>query len=1218
MRTGISLFLLLLWGVMLCLGVVWYGMGGERAARELGERLSSPENGVRVSVERAGLALLPVPGLRLSGIIVRLAPAPGSPGASVYAETCVVRPVWKELFSGKLRLASIRLVRPTVLVTPASSTSSLSEKNAPPEAASPNGVPELFSGLRMEIADGRLETRGRDIIRLEGLNGEATLPEFAGGRFGGDRSGTRLSLGLKAVDWIRATGEDTASASDGAGSGHVARNENRHTRIALRDLHLDLDDVSFAAPSDDNSGTPSDSLPGVPGSIARARLRLSLDVASLLAPGGDDAPQSDPCRLLCAARLGLSAQGPTLVGEITLRGDLPLRGHPTPANLRIPFTLEPAVPDPTASLSGALTDALSGALPAAAGNATGPGNGEHAEETDASPAQPIVRIDAASLALDGNAAVFTGRFLPGRIAAFLPAFKGATGSPRLEGEAEVRDFSLPRWFGFARLLPAGLQNALEKMQGKLTFTLTPDALDITSLEASAAGMTFAGAGGVPDMAKPILTLNARAPEVNLETLFPELSGRAIQPRAHAMPPLVDVAPENDPKTKQNAATDRTGDPTDMGFDIRLAGDRVRWQRLSAQGLTFRATPANGREDGVRLDFGLESFYNGTVKAGLSLGNEIRLLCSLRNVDSEKPVTLLAGTQRFGGVLSGSLDLRRNGNFGESLAEFIRNSRTTFEITAQNGFWIREQDRTPKKGKGGASATSAGTRQPFEKILLAFEGQGTEPTVPGKQPDMTTCDGDWRLEMNTADWQAALRLNGPVTLSTRTGLPLSVPTGRARLSAMIDAWQVTASGNLSFDTARSTFACTDMRGDLRPAGVPSAVPAALSGDLEMPPAKNASGQVFSGRLSVSAPALRPLLWGKLPAETLARLPQEALRTLNASGSFSLSEKELRLENIRGRLDATTFSGTATRRAGSARSELPRWTLDAQIGELDLDRYMPSTPATRRRTGEGARSDGFRRFLETLQAVEADGRLSFDQCSLYKIRHDRLTLPFTLRQGVFTADPVRARVFGGQMGAGFRAEVLPRSAQGGTPGNAAGVRLRLRYTLADMDMLGLCRARKTEASLSGIASFEGDFHGVARTPDDIPGACSGNWAFRVKNGAVRSSAEATSAPVTTFSSLSASGQLANGVLSNNDLLLTGDTVSATGRGAMNLVKQTLDYRLNISLPGVPDIPVHYYGSLDKPERSVNAARAITGTLTNIGSGVLHLLEGAVSTPLRLMRP
>ena len=72
MRTGISLFLLLLWGVVLCLGVVWYGMGGGRAAREIGERLSSPENGVRVSVERAGLALLPVPGLRLSGIIVRL------------------------------------------------------------------------------------------------------------------------------------------------------------------------------------------------------------------------------------------------------------------------------------------------------------------------------------------------------------------------------------------------------------------------------------------------------------------------------------------------------------------------------------------------------------------------------------------------------------------------------------------------------------------------------------------------------------------------------------------------------------------------------------------------------------------------------------------------------------------------------------------------------------------------------------------------------------------------------------------------------------------------------------------------------------------------------------------------------------------------------------------------------------------------------------------
>ncbi len=1217
MRTGISLFLLLLWGVVLCLGVVWYGMGGGRAAREIGERLSSPENGVRVSVERAGLALLPVPGLRLSGIIVRLAPAQGRAGVSVYAETCVVRPAWKELFSGTLRLASIRLVRPTVLVTPASSTSSLPKENASPEAASSGGIPELFSGLRVEITDGRLETRGHDIVRLEGLNGEAVLPEFDGETFGGGRSGTRLSLGLKAVDWIRIAGEGTANVPDGAESARAARNENGQTRIALRDLHLDVDDVSFAAPSDDNSGVPPDSLSGVPGSIARARLRLSLDVASLLAPGGDDAPQTDPCRLLCAARLGLGAQGPTLVGEITLRGDLPLKGHPTPANLRIPFTLEPAVPDPTASLSGALTEALNDALPEAAGNATGPGNGGH-EETDAQPVQPIVRIDAASLTLDGNAAVFTGRFLPGGIAAFLPAFRGATGSPRLEGEAEVRRFSLPRWFGFARVLPAGLQNALDEMQGELKFTLTPDALDITSLHASAAGMTFAGVAGVSDMAKPILTLNARAPEVDLEALFPELSGRAPQPRTYAMPPLVDTAPENDPEKGQKAAAARTDDPAGMGFDIRLAGDRVRWRRLSARGLNFRATPASVPEDSVKLAFGLESFYNGTVKAELLLGNEIRLSCSLHDVDSEKPVTLLAGTQRFGGVLSGSLDLRRNGEFGGSLADFIRNSRATFEIMAQNGFWTCLQGRTSEKAKGNARATSAGARQPFEKIVLAFEGQGTESTASGQQPDMATCSGNWRLEMNTADWQAALRLNGPVTLSTRTGLPLSVPAGRARLSAVLEACQVTASGNISFNTAKRTFTCTDMRGDLRPAGVPSAVPAALSGDLEMLPAKDAPGEVFSGRLSVSAPALRPLLWGKLPAETLARLPQEALRTLNASGSFSFSEKELRLENVRGRLDATTFSGTATRRAGAGRGELPRWTLDAQIGEIDLDRYMPAAPATRRRTGDIARATGFTRFLENLQTVEAGGRLSFDQCSLYKIRHDKLTLPFTLRQGVFTADPVRARVFGGQMGAGFRAEVLPRSAQGGTPGSAAGVRLRLRYTLADMDMIGLCRARKMDTSLSGIASFEGDFHGVARNPDDIPGAFSGTCAFRVRNGAIRSSADATSAPVTTFSSLSASGQLTNGVLSNNDLLLTGDTVSATGRGAMHLGKQTLDYRLNISLPGVPDIPVHYYGSLDKPERTVNAARAITGTLTNIGSGVLHLLEGAVSTPLRLMRP
>lgn len=1220
MRTLISFLILLLWGFALCVGVLWYGMGGDRAAREIGERLSSPEDGIRVSVDRAGLAPLPVPHIRLSGIVVRIAPAPGRPEVSVYAERCVVRPVWKDLFSGSARLASVRLVRPTAVVMPVADVPQAKDEYTAPSEAPPN-IPELLSGLRIEVVDGRLEVRGNDRLRLEGLNGEAVLPTFAEQRSGG-RSTARLNLRLEAVDWTCATVEPRKATANRKARQKAQKDQPAAKMIPatlrLRNLDLDVSDVWFAAAhaaSDGAASPPSADAPAsLLESIAEGKVRVSLDVASLLASNTETTTRGDPCRLQCAARLGRSAQGPTLVGEITLRGDLPLKGYPTPADLRIPFTFEPAVPDPTASLSGALTDALSGALPqtaphtppASAGKTPGDDSRTKEEHT---PVQPIVRIDGASLTLDGAAAVFTGRFLPGRIAAFLPAFRNATGTPGLEGSLEVSRVSIPRWFGFARLLPDGLRDALDAVRGTLTFTLTPDALTLSSLHASAGGMTLEGTGGIPKMSQPIMTLNVRTPEVDLDALFPELSGRAVTKREYAMPPLVDAAPDED----------QTDNADDVGFDIRLAGDHVRWKRVSAKGLTFRATPVPPQEgDGVRLNVGLASCYNGTVNATVWIGKDVRLSCALRGLDSEKPITLLSGAQRFGGVVSANVDLRRNGGFGVSAADFFQKAHGSWEITAKNGFWMQDQRQEkgagtqPRTQQGGAAAKQE--RQSFEKIVLAFQGQGM-PAEPKQQPDTVTCSGSWLLDMKVPDWQAALRLNGALSMSMRTGVSLAAVKTQARLSALRDACQLTASGIVSFNTAASTFACTDMRGDLRPSGMPSAVPATVSGNAEMTPAKDGSGQVFSGRFSLASPALRPFLRDNIPADTLARLPQEALRALNVSGSFLFSDKEFRLNNLQGRLDDTSFSGTVTRQAGSSPGGLPRWTVDARFGDFDLDRYMPRTPARRDRRDD--RPTDFTRVAETLKQVEASGSLSFDHYTVYKIRHDRLTVPFTLRQGMLTADPVRASVFGGRMGAGFQAEALPRPVQK-TATSPAGLRLRLRYTLNGMDMLALCRARKMDISLSGSAFFEGDFNGAARTSDDIPKAFNGTWAFSVKNGAIRSSTDVRDTPVTRFLSLSGSGPLTNGVVSNNNLLLAGDTVSATGRGTLDLVRQTLDYRLNISAPGVPDIPVRYYGSLDKPERSIGAARAITGTLTNIGSGVLNLLEGAVTAPLRLLRP
>ena len=50
-------------------------------------------------------------------------------------------------------------------------------------------------------------------------------------------------------------------------------------------------------------------------------------------------------------------------------------------------------------------------------------------------------------------------------------------------------------------------------------------------------------------------------------------------------------------------------------------------------------------------------------------------------------------------------------------------------------------------------------------------------------------------------------------------------------------------------------------------------------------------------------------------------------------------------------------------------------------------------------------------------------------------------------------------------------------------------------------------------------------------------------------------------TQFKTISGSFKAINGTISNHDLVITSDTLSATGEGLVNLKDQTINYNLNV---------------------------------------------------------
>ena len=143
-------------------------------------------------------------------------------------------------------------------------------------------------------------------------------------------------------------------------------------------------------------------------------------------------------------------------------------------------------------------------------------------------------------------------------------------------------------------------------------------------------------------------------------------------------------------------------------------------------------------------------------------------------------------------------------------------------------------------------------------------------------------------------------------------------------------------------------------------------------------------------------------------------------------------------------------------------------------------------------------------------------------------------------------------------------------------------------ADMSVRGLGEAA-IRNSLNGTASFnfrDGAVKGV-------------NIAKLIRQAGallgVQSSGEVSDQNQTDFTSLSGSIKAVNGVVSNSDLSAMSPLLRVSGKGSVNLPKDTVDYRLAVELvsslqgqggqaadqlSGIP-VPVRIVGPLQKPQ-------------------------------------
>jgi AsmA protein len=105
-------------------------------------------------------------------------------------------------------------------------------------------------------------------------------------------------------------------------------------------------------------------------------------------------------------------------------------------------------------------------------------------------------------------------------------------------------------------------------------------------------------------------------------------------------------------------------------------------------------------------------------------------------------------------------------------------------------------------------------------------------------------------------------------------------------------------------------------------------------------------------------------------------------------------------------------------------------------------------------------------------------------------------------------------------------------------------------------------------------------------------------------------------TEFDEATATLDLKDGIVTNNDFQLKGLLVNAEGKGYADLRNREVDYGLDFRMTGMPTIPIRISGKLEDPSVGVQAGGILPRTLLRIPGSAFGLFRSILSLPFRAL--
>lgn len=402
-----------------------------------------------------------------------------------------------------------------------------------------------------------------------------------------------------------------------------------------------------------------------------------------------------------------------------------------------------------------------------------------------------------------------------------------------------------------------------------------------------------------------------------------------------------------------------------------------------------------------------------------------------------------------------------------------------------------------------------------------------------------------------------------------------------------------------------------------------------------------GQGPQGRLRI-APFNPSAVLGRIGLNLPALADAAALTRVGSSFDWAMSGNKLQISNLVLNIDNSTLQGELD----LAMADRPSVVFDLHMDALDADRYRPlatrDEPTAEVGVGDPADNDRPRHWTTTLRGLDVDGTLAVDALRVASARLTNVRLGLEGRSGLFHLHDFQAQAYDGRITAQGTADLdqeTPRfSWSHDLSALQVGPLLRDVYgrevlsgtaaSVVSVQVAGL-DVRSWKQSLGGTVRFrvmDGQLHGL-----NIPAMLRDE--IRKLKG---QSAGGGDSLATRFSELSGSSTITNGVEESRNLLLQAPRFRMDGAGRADLIRETLDYHVVITLqgtqgrfeetmPGLHRIPLKISGPFSGPVVSVDTpallrglgtqgGRTVQDTLRGLGSGLNQGAQGILRPLLR----